>query len=112
LRQQRVIQKFIAFVLVVIFAISVTPKLYFHDAVAHHKDAISCDQFEPGFDCVHTQPFHCHFDDLVVTAPFVIENDPFFFLSFIDYADKQNAYRTSYSQPPFSHKTSRGPPVA
>jgi hypothetical protein len=112
LKQQTLIQKIIAFVLLIVFAVSITPKTYFHDAIAHHKDVVSCHHPEPGSSCVHNQPFNCHFDDLVVRAPFVIESDQFAIIFPIEYVNKQDAYLSSCSQSSASEKANRGPPVA
>lgn len=111
MKQQTFIQKIIAFVLLVVFAVSITPKAYFHDAIAHHKDVVSCHHPEPGSSCVHSQPFNCHFDDLVVRAPFFIENDEFTIILLTRYVDKQDAYQLSWSQSSASQKANRGPPA-
>ncbi|HEU4634236.1 MAG TPA: hypothetical protein VFS22_09640 [Flavisolibacter sp.] len=111
MRQQISIQKIIAFVLLVVFSISVAPKAYFHDAIAHHKDVVVCHHPEGLSACVHSQPFHCHFDDLVVTAPFLIQAVPHSFFVEINYLDKQDQYNTSYTFSSLYQKAGRGPPA-
>jgi hypothetical protein len=112
LKQQAYIQKFIAFTLLIVFSISIAPKAYFHEVIADHKDVLVCHHPEAGSSCAHSQPLNCHFDDLVVTAAFLIEK----FQNSLNfpnrYLDKQDSYKLSYHQHPFFHKTSRGPPVA
>ena len=112
LRQQTPIQKLIAFVLLVVFTISIAPKLYFHDVIAHHRDTVVCHHSENTSSCVHSQPFHCHFDDLVVTAPFLTEAGQFSFLIAIKYLNKQPLFNPFYTSLSFSPKAGRGPPVA
>jgi hypothetical protein len=111
LKQQIFIQKFLAFVLLSVFAISVAPKAYFHDLVANHKDdVVTCTHPPTSAPCAHKEGFNCHFDDLVVTAPFLFQKTQVSFCTLLVNADRQTAYHSSYSPYSFSHTTGRGPP--
>jgi len=70
LKGRIVIRKLIAALLLLIFAIGSSPKIFFHDLLAKHKDTIGCTKNHHS-TAVHKQGINCHFDDLVVTAPFV-----------------------------------------
>jgi hypothetical protein len=105
------IQKIISSFLLVIFTISIAPKLYFHELVAHHKDSASCYQTHSG-TVLHQMGYNCHFDDLVVTAPFVPGCEPAVSLGarFIEKLDFP--LYTHTFQYFVLHKDSRGPPDA
>lgn len=57
--------------LLLIFSISVAPKAYFHDLIAHHKDYSNCNDFHKN-SVLHKEGYNCHFDDLVVSTPFTV----------------------------------------
>ena len=65
------IQKKLALFLLVVFALSVTPKSLFHEALAHHKDGLVCQHPDKKLPCIHRPAYHCAFDDLVVSAPYL-----------------------------------------
>ncbi|MGN6165060.1 MAG: hypothetical protein ACTHOF_11035 [Flavisolibacter sp.] len=111
MKQQAFIQKLLAFILLVVFAISTAPKAYFHDLVANHKDDIvNCTHLPTSAPCAHKQGFNCHFDDLVVTVPFLFQKTQISFCALLANADKQTVYLSSFSPYFFSHSTGRGPP--
>lgn len=68
---KRYIQKLLAGFLLLVFLISTAPRSYFHDLIANHKDQASCSLSHKAA-VVHKMATNCHFDDLVVTAPFVL----------------------------------------
>ena len=113
MKQQKFIQKFLALVLLMVFSVSATPKAYFHELFAHHKDdAVVCHHPEPGSFCVHSQPINCHFNDLVVTAPFLIQKEQYSFDLARVYFPKNDEYKSVFVPSYFSCKTGRAPPVA
>lgn len=67
-----IIQNISAVFLLLIFAISATPKKFLHDAFANHKDA-KASTFTDTFHHkkISTATTHCSVDELVVEAPFV-----------------------------------------
>jgi hypothetical protein len=95
-----------------IFTVSIVPKTYFHQWLAHHTDTVGCTQKHTSKACMQPPGFHCGFDELVVTSPFTFADA---FLT-----PPQDSVQLSRSFPispsPFSasllHKESRGPPSA
>lgn len=111
LKHKQTIQKIIAFFLLLVFFIITAPRIYFHDLVANHKDFSDCHQ-QHHSAVLHQQGVNCHFDDLVVTSPFVsLIEQPLLPLA-IHFKKKLSAFSTlliaSFSQ----HKENRGPPCA
>ncbi|HEV7331936.1 MAG TPA: hypothetical protein VGN63_12925 [Flavisolibacter sp.] len=111
MQKKSIIQKAIAALLLVVFTISVTPGHLFHDALTSHTDEQVCrdqDQSAPHF---HNPTFHCSFDELVITAPYVgdaaqpvIEQPSF--------VDAQSVYVPGFLLPTtFLQTESRGPPL-
>jgi hypothetical protein len=108
LNRQRTIQKFIAFLLLLLAVFGSTPKKYWHDLVADHTDYYS---FYSGEKISLGQTgINCDSDDLVVSTPFIEA-------SFNSETSFDVVYQTTYSFPyQFLHsstprtKDSRGPP--
>ncbi len=71
LRQKPIIQKILASLLLVLFTISFIPKSYFHNVIAHHTDSATC-AYSVEKLCIHQKGFSCSFNDLAVTAPYVL----------------------------------------
>jgi hypothetical protein len=109
LNRRITIQKITGAFLLLIFTISIAPRSYFHDLVATHKDFSNCDQLHKT-TVLHTKSYHCHFDDLVVSAPFLQQAEQLFdFIQFHFPKQQANFYSClflSFSQ----HKENRGPP--
>ena len=105
------IQKVRAVFLTLVLLVGIAPKAFFHEIVAHHKDVPTCNE-EHKSAVFHHQGYNCHFDDLVVTAPFLfISEQPIIFKQFHFEKKQQELYSfhlSSFSQ----HKENRGPPVA
>ena len=111
LKERNTIQKFLAFFLLIVFAISSTPKIYFHDVIANHKDVVSfCDHPQKSKACLHQKGYDCEVNDLVVTTPYLILPVVNTFLIHSDYSDFNTGYLSSSSQNCLIHKESRGPP--
>jgi hypothetical protein len=111
LKQQSVIQKWVAFLLLVVFAISVTPKAYFHEVIARHKDVSVCTHPPQAAHCIHKQGFNCHFDDLVVTAPFLLEKNNYSFDIIARYSNTSAVYKASFLACSLLQKKGRAPPA-
>ena len=109
MRQNPNIQKFIAALLLMVFALSMAPKTFFHDLVADHHDGAGC-TIEHKATVLHKQVINCHFDDLVVSSPFVLQSDVLTSLANNFYPKKSLAFYTSHSQSFSRHEESRGPP--
>ncbi len=97
--------------LLLIFGISSTPKIYFHDLVADHKDASGCEQIHTT-TALHNQGYNCHFDDLVVSSPFIVQTAFSISLSQQYFKEKLINFISSYCSSVVQYKESRGPPFA
>lgn len=86
MNQQGFLKNFTILIMLVASGISMTPKSYFHDLVADHRDESACSRLEHHGESVHHLGIACHFDDLVVSAPFYPETVPpvSFFISYQD----------------------------
>jgi hypothetical protein len=62
------IRKVISFFLLILVAISVVPKAYFHDAIADHRDSVEICGDNSKAAHLHQNGINCHFDQLVVTS--------------------------------------------
>jgi hypothetical protein len=112
LRQKKFIQKLITSVLLVLFIASITPKNYFHDLIADHKDVSYCDHPAKTSTHLHQQGYNCNFDDLVVTVPYLLTAKQILFLPDQLYTEL-NYPETSFSLQAATHyKETRGPPSA
>lgn len=108
MRGQLTIQRILAFVMLLIFMFSITPKKYLHDLVADHTDFYGVSL--KGKVTLSQSGFNCHTEDLVVSTPFIESTScPNFS---IDPLYKESPYTDllfQYSQS-FITKDSRGPP--
>ena len=69
---QKPIRKFIALVMLVVFAFSITPQKSIHDVVAKHSDPTKCSVHKDApIDQVENASIHCSYDNLVVASPYV-----------------------------------------
>jgi hypothetical protein len=111
LKQKKAIEKIVASFLLLLFTISIVPKIYFHNLIADHKDFSTCDEVHKT-PVLHVQGYNCHFDDLVVSASYLFQKEEPGLLINIVFEQKQPAF-SSACLPSFSqHKENRGPPSA
>lgn len=109
LERNKIIQKFIAAFLLLIFSISAAPKIYFHDLIADHKDYSGCNDFHKNL-VLHKEGYNCHFDDLVVSSPFIIQAEKVITPVSV-YFDKPPVSLHSYFHSAFAKQLdNRGPP--
>jgi hypothetical protein len=111
LKQRSTIQKIIAGFLLMLFTISIAPKIYFHNLVADHKDVAGCGQLHKTA-VLHLQGFNCHFDDLVVTAPYLSQTEEPVLLVHLVFEKKQPVFSSVFLSSFSQHKENRGPPSA
>ncbi|MBB1286732.1 hypothetical protein HRH25_20295 [Flavisolibacter sp. BT320] len=111
MQKRGVIQKAIAVLLLVVFAITVTPGHLFHDALTTHTDEQVCRDQDKSLPHFHNPTYHCSFDELVITAPFLGDvfhpevQQPSFEIS-------QPVYFLQFQFPStFRYTESRGPPL-
>jgi hypothetical protein len=93
-----------------IFAISIMPKSYFHNWIAKHKDGSDCIQVHKT-PALHHQSFNCHFEDLVVTTSYVMGSEQQFPLAHYFFPIHQAVFRTTSRQMVLLQIDSRGPPT-
>lgn len=95
-----------------VFALSVTPKSLFHEALAHHKDGLVCQHPDKKLPCFHRQAYHCAFDDLVVTAPY-LATEKVSGIGFIPiFAPYEFFYQPAILPEALVQTESRGPPAS
>jgi hypothetical protein len=111
LKQNSRIQKFIAFILLLVFTVSIAPRSFFHDLIANHIDSPGC-SIDHKISVVHKQGFQCHCDDLVVSAPFVLQTEPLPGVIGGDFIHKNDQYCNSYFYSILLHQENRGPPLS
>lgn len=111
LKNNGTIQKLIAACLLVVFTISAAPKFYFHELFADHKDGVECTKVHHTA-VLHQQVYNCHFDELVVNAPFVMQADLAMPVTSVHFEKALAAFYCSYQPPSLQHHDSRGPPQA
>ena len=64
------IKRLLAVVLLMLFSLSITPKMFIHALVVHHQDVnLSIDH--DGRDQLNKGGFHCNIENQVVEAPFL-----------------------------------------
>lgn len=110
LKRKLIIQKFLAFLLLLVFSISIAPKNYFHTIIADHKDVSYCNDAHKSTNCVHQQGVNCHFDELVVTVPYLFQPQQIAFLPHRFYIEISSAYISSFLQYNAIAKENKGPP--
>lgn len=110
LKQQTIIRKCMALMLLVIFTISITPKPYFHNVFAKHQDKGSCsDTYARSH--FHSGGLNCHFDTTVVIAPYCFEHLPVYFEPFEYLQTFPSSFSSIKVSPPDRSKENRGPPL-
>jgi hypothetical protein len=111
LKQNTTIQKFITILLLLVFTISVAPRSFFHDLVADHRDTPGC-SIDHKISVIHKQSFNCHFEDLVVSSPFVLQKQFLSHPPVLRFHQKNTSYQFSYYPSVIRNKENRGPPVS
>lgn len=95
-----------------VFAISATPKVYFHPFLARHNDVSFCKEANKAPTHLHRQGFNCHFDQLVVALPYIYQPASISVDAPALYSEKNAVYLQSYLHCVTTHTESRGPPQA
>ncbi|MCU7549568.1 hypothetical protein OCK74_10610 [Chitinophagaceae bacterium LB-8] len=112
LNRKNTIQRFVALMLLVIFTISITPETYFHSVLAGHKDRQTCTDAPTTGIHFHQKQKECHFDQLVVTAPYLYQPVFITFSVTLLHPVHTNLYTYSYQKLHFASTVNRGPPQA
>jgi len=111
LKQGNSIKKIAAFFLLLLFSISIVPKIYFHDVIANHTDAIICDHPQKSKACLHQQGYYCQVNDPVIYSPYLTITINSWCLPEIHFDALPATSFFSFLQDCFLHKESRGPPL-
>lgn len=111
LKQSTTIQKAKAVFLVLVLILSIAPKAFFHDIVASHKDLPACSEVHKSA-VFHHQGYNCHFDDLVVTTPFLFTNEQPAVVVHLYFGKIQPSSHSPRLAHFSQHKENRGPPLA
>lgn len=69
LYKNQFIKKIMASVLLIVFAISITPTIFFHNLFANHVDSVKKRADTKG-EQLDSVTFNCHCDNVVATSPF------------------------------------------
>jgi hypothetical protein len=91
--------------------VSAMPKAFIHDLVAQHKDTISCTHGPVKTNCMHIQGINCHFDELVVTIPFIYEKCETVVIPYQGHIRSYHSFQSSFIETPFLSDAGRSPPV-
>ena len=112
LKERKTIRSFFAGFLLILFAFSITPKIYFHDVIANHKDATPpCIHPQKVKACIHEQSYNCETENLVVSTPYLIFSVANALSIPYNYQEFSIGYFSCSTQDCFIHKESRGPPI-
>lgn len=95
--------------MLLVFTISVTPKIHFHDALAQHQDELfdSCADEQ-----LTSQHFNCGFINVVAVTPFISTAFSGVWHSVKVLPAFNDAFPTFYNPVAALHHTLRGPPFA
>ncbi|MGI9138654.1 MAG: hypothetical protein ACR2IM_06405 [Sediminibacterium sp.] len=108
----KTIRKFIALVMLVVFAFSITHQKSIHDLVAKHSDPTKCSVHkEAPVDQVENTSIHCSYDNLVVASPFIDYHFPIKITLFPQPISKNTIFSTLKIDNVIHSFESRGPPV-
>ncbi|HJW16719.1 MAG TPA: hypothetical protein VJ499_06355 [Flavisolibacter sp.] len=111
MNKRTTIRKPVAILLLFVFMVSAMPKAFFHDLVAQHKDTISCTHGPVKTNCMHIQGTNCHFDELVVTIPFLYEKYETAVNPYQVCKRSYQSYDSHFVESPFLSQAGRSPPV-
>jgi hypothetical protein len=102
----------VALLLLLIFTVSATPEPFFHAALAGHEDKASCTDHPETDAHFHQQTFSCHFDQVVVTVPYLLQRAGYDLSVVFHPLRPTPQYRCFNSGQCFTQYEGRGPPAA
>jgi len=105
-----IIRQFLAGLLLIVFAFSITPRQVLHDWLANHKDTASHCSFE-GVTHFSTDGFHCNCDNLVAESPFTWQHHSIEFHQAQQYAVMQGTVPPRFYPQTHFFFSLRGPPT-
>ena len=110
--QKITIQKFIALLMLVLFAFSITPKKLLHDVVAGHRDTkCTLDHSHDANGQLTNAGYNCQTDNLVIESPF--ENSSSLIETFVAviYAQQNEVSKNNFFSLKHFTVALRGPPA-
>lgn len=109
MQKHKIIHAFIAGALLLLFTLSIMPKLYLHDIFATHQDLITNNgQTQPG---ILKDGYSCAVNDLVATSPFTETEKVTLFNPEIHFPVLHTRYTSQIAAAAPGYFTLRGPPV-
>lgn len=109
MQKNRIIRGFTAGILLVIFTLSIMPRLYLHDIFASHQDIISkVDHDHPG---IVKDGYSCDINDQVATSPFTELSQATELNQEIDFPVLHTRYTSQIATAAPDCFTLRGPPA-
>jgi hypothetical protein len=109
LQKHRIIRGSTTGALLLLFMLSIMPKLYLHDIFATHQDLIrNSGQTQPG---IIKDGYSCDVNDLVATSPFTESEKVTVFNPEIDFAVFHTRYTSQIATAAPECFSLRGPPV-
>src|SRR5688572_18751214 len=109
LYRNQTIRRLFAFVMLVLFTFSITPKRYLHDLFAGHTDTIT-KSLNDGNAHVSKSGFQCDCDNLVATSPFTDQADGIHIARLLVHSSQFTSYITPVYTSSHSFIELRGPP--
>lgn len=104
------IKKIIAFVMLMVFAFSITPTIIFHNWLANHTDAVQ-KTTGTGHEQVGKKLFNCHCDNIVAESPFTYTGSILVSAPQQVFSSPQNNNTVHLHPSPHFYFSLRGPPV-
>lgn len=95
--------------MLLVFMISITPKLYFHHALSHHEDELFASSADEQLTTRHN---NCGFVNVVAVTPFITTASGSVWHSIKVFPVFNEEVPTFYKRVPVLCHTLRGPPVA
>jgi hypothetical protein len=108
LQKHRTIRGFAAGAMLMIFTLSIMPRLYLHDIFASHQDMINTGHAQPG---IVKDGFSCDVSELVATSPFTETEKTISFNPEIHFPVLHTRYTSQIATAAPECFTLRGPPV-
>lgn len=103
------IRRFAAGVMLMLFVLSIMPRLYLHDVFASHKDIAN--DISQHLTTIEKDGFSCDLNDLVATSPFTEASTTIVFNTEIDFPVLHTRYTSQIATAAPECFSLRGPPM-
>jgi hypothetical protein len=97
--------------MLIIFAISITPRIALHALFASHKDAAGPKLSHVAQQQFSKTVFNCNCDNIVAESPFTEPGNVFELYTFQPFSPQQKIHICSFYSPEYFLFTLRGPPA-